>query len=236
MIDDISNRVPIQPPPGRLDVKFEVPEAFLQVHSTELLLWAGDLQRWGPMLKVCLLRAPVPPDVPCSLLPADVTLECMLLKREASGDRMFLIQPHTPWDAEMIRMYVDKLPVILKAREKARAELRARGGKVDAVFDKIPQEFVSAYAAELRRWGNGFGALGPHRAVVLRRVPGQEVKLDEYGQEPMVGVSLEAEVEHVAAGHIRLIIRPETDQDERLIARHCEDIRRYGEPQERRAN
>lgn len=103
---------------------------------------------------------------------------------------------------------------------------------VDAVFDRVPDLFVQTYAAELRSWGADFARKGPNALLVLRDIPNQPVLVDAWGQRPQVGVHLCAKVDRARSGDdvVKLIISPETEDDARKIARHCEAILRFGPP------
>jgi hypothetical protein len=218
-----------------VSAKFKLPDRFIEAHSVELLTWARDLQRYGPLLKVKLKRVPgVPNGVPW--LPVDVTLECALYKQETDGSKLFVIRPHQPSDTWWIYCYCDHLPEIEKARA-AFLEIRRRAQEpVDAVFENVAEAFVRAYRAELAAWGRNFGKSGGGTTIVLRSVRGAEVKLDEWGQPPMLGVELVARVEKRRDGRLRLLISPADEQSERLIALHAEEIVKLGEPEARRVN
>lgn len=223
-----------------LSARFELPEKFCEAHAFELLTWAKDLQAYGPLLKIKLKRAPVGEfvSVLAGLLPVDVTLKCTLLKRQSDDEAVFKIEPNTTYDGEMIGIYVHELPAIEKARMAfIEREAAKRGRKpIAAVVEGVPDCFVEAYMPELMRWGQRFGKSGAATTIVLREIPGAPVKLDDWGNKPMLAVELVAEREDPRAERSRLLIKPADETSAALIARHSEDIVRYGQPIMRRAH
>lgn len=102
---------------------------------------------------------------------------------------------------------------------------------VRAIFD-LPEEFVKLYNPEIVSWGLNFQQAGPHKLIVLRRIPGKPVLLDGNGQMPRIGVWLTATVERARRGSNEVVIRVHADTSEDLlrIRRHLEDVRRWGLP------
>lgn len=223
-----------------LSCDFQLPEVFVQAHALELLMWARDLAKWGPALKVKLKKAPAGRqiDVVADLLPECVTLTCSLFKREVGGERRFVIAPGSAYDAEMIDIYCDKLPAIEAARERfIQAQARRRNaGAVAAEVERIPQEFVEAYREEFASWGQRFGKSFGATTIILREVPGAPVELDGWGNRPLLAVEVVAEILERGADFVKLLIKPADEQSEMRIRKHAEDIVRYGEPVARRAH
>lgn len=104
---------------------------------------------------------------------------------------------------------------------------------VDAQFEGIPEEFVRHYSLELMSWGRDFARRGPNATIILRTIPGKPFAiLDAWGVPAQVGVHLSARVDRARRGddYVRLVISPETDEDKLRIAKHVDDIARWGPP------
>jgi hypothetical protein len=89
------------------------------------------------------------------------------------------------------------------------------------VFERIPDLFVQLYDGAFQMWAREFRARGNRCAVPFARRPGAPVLLDAEGREIVAGAWLEAE--HMADG--RMVIRPASERDEELIARHVREMR-----------
>lgn len=89
------------------------------------------------------------------------------------------------------------------------------------VFEKIPDLFVQIYDAQFQVWAREFRRRGNKCAVVFRRRPGAAALLDCEGRVIEAGAWLQAHVE----GPGRVVIRPATEQDAELIARHVREMR-----------
>lgn len=108
------------------------------------------------------------------------------------------------------------------------------------VFEKIPDFFVEMYDAQFRQWARELRKRGYYQAIPLYIPPDKPVRyrddgfpetLNEEGEWVARGAWLEA---HYDAGNMagsgqepRMVIRPRTDQDAELIARHCREMARY---------
>ena len=205
-----------------------IPGYFLKLYNREILGWAANLERVGPVLRI---RLATMPDVwnLGEVFARYVALTCTLLAHPVSGKRTFLIEPQTKLDAEIIAKHCEELPAIVQAWRKVGAENKRKKSKVDAVFDRIPDVFVKAYDTDIRQWGAHFKSSNGKRTIVFRKIMGAPTQKDNWGEDAMLGAALIATVEKRRGG-VRLVIAPETEADERLIAKHCEEILRYGMP------
>lgn len=90
-------------------------------------------------------------------------------------------------------------------------------------FERIPELFVEIYNHQFQIWAREFRARGPRCAIVFRPVPGRGVVLDGEGRPVLAGAWLEAEVDR-SGGSARVVIRPASEHDQEMIARHCRDL------------
>lgn len=88
------------------------------------------------------------------------------------------------------------------------------------VFDQIPDAFVELYDAQFRTWAREFRRRGKRCAIVFHVKPGSVPILDGEGRRVVRGVWLEAQVE----GGGRMVIRPATEHDAEMIARHVREM------------
>ena len=94
-------------------------------------------------------------------------------------------------------------------------------------FEKIPDYFVERYDAELVAWGANFKKVGPIKKIVLREgMLADPSPREEYGPQ-LIQVELVAEV---TRDPFMVTVRPLSERDEALIARHCEKLQRAGVP------
>lgn len=214
-----------------LGAQFEkLPVLFLETYQRQLLAWAADLQKVGPLIELDLLTAPGASVIDMTCIPQKVALACDVLKHPISGEVRFLIRPASEMSAEVIAKHVEQLPRILQLRRIAMAQKARSQGHVDAVFEEIAEEFVQAYGAELRVWGFKFKQVGREYTIPLRKVPGAPVDHDEDGREVIYGVALVAEIDRLSEDRVRLLIRPKDEMARERIAQHVRDIRRHGQP------
>lgn len=89
----------------------------------------------------------------------------------------------------------------------------------------MPEWFVVKYDAELQAWGANFGKIGPIKTIVLREGYLSDLSPDPEQGAVLLGVRLVAEV---STRRDRVTVRPLGEQDEALIARHCEKMERAG--------
>lgn len=92
------------------------------------------------------------------------------------------------------------------------------------VFQRVPDLFVSMYDAELQTWAREFRARGPKVAIQFRRPAGMPALLDAGGRPIMAGAWLEAEVDRSLPGSLRIVVRPASEHDAELIARHVREM------------
>lgn len=87
-------------------------------------------------------------------------------------------------------------------------------------FQRIPDDFVTRYDAELQRWAVNFRAWGPVVQIRLRGpVRGVEA-VDGTGEAPLLAIRLKAT--HQGG---RLVVEPAGEFSEDLIRRHVEALR-----------
>ncbi|MCK1445416.1 hypothetical protein IVB43_23815 [Bradyrhizobium sp. 48] len=91
----------------------------------------------------------------------------------------------------------------------------------------IPDYFVERYDDELQAWGANFSKIGPIKHIVLK-----EGYLADLSPNPEQGAVLlrVALVAEVSSGRDRVTVRPLSEFDEGLIARHVEKMQRAGVP------
>ncbi len=89
----------------------------------------------------------------------------------------------------------------------------------------LPDWFVERYDDELRAWGANFSKIGPIKSIVLREGYFADLSPDAEQGAVLLGVKLIAEV---SSRRDLVTVRPLGDQDEALIARHCEKMQRLG--------
>jgi hypothetical protein len=89
----------------------------------------------------------------------------------------------------------------------------------------MPDWFVERYDDELAAWGSNFSKIGPIKSVVLREGHFSDLSPDPEQGAVLLQVKLLAEV---SSRRDRVTVRPLGDQDEMLIARHCEKMQRLG--------
>lgn len=93
------------------------------------------------------------------------------------------------------------------------------------VFEKIPDLFVEIYDPQLKTWAAEFRTRGPKCAIVFNPAPGAKPLFDGEGRMVAAGAWLAAEVDRSQPQNPRVIIRPATEHDEEMIARHCRELR-----------
>ena|SRR5882724_5025166 len=89
----------------------------------------------------------------------------------------------------------------------------------------MPDWFVVKYDEELQAWGANFSKIGPIKSIVLREGYLSDLSPDPEQGAVLLGVRLLAEV---SLRRDRVVVRPLSEQDEALIARHCEKMERLG--------
>lgn len=87
------------------------------------------------------------------------------------------------------------------------------------VFEKIPDLFVEVYDAQFQTWAREFRTRGPRCAIVFNLTPGAQPIYDEDGRIVAVGAWLTADLD-LSTPNRRMVIRPATEHDEEMIARH----------------
>lgn len=94
------------------------------------------------------------------------------------------------------------------------------------VFEKIPDQFVQMYDRQFQAWAAEFKKRGRKCAIVFNRPPGAPPILDEEGRVVAAGCWLDAQVE-ITGGEPHVTIRPASEHDEEMIARHCREMRSF---------
>ena len=95
------------------------------------------------------------------------------------------------------------------------------------VFERMPELFVELYDAQFQTWAREFRVRGTRCAIVFNRASGEATLLDGEGRPIWAGCWLMAEVDRSRPQKPRVIIRPASEHDEELIARHCVKMRRH---------
>lgn len=91
----------------------------------------------------------------------------------------------------------------------------------------MPDFFVERYEGEISAWGANFGKIGPIKHIVLREGYFSDLSPNEENGAVLYRVGLVAEV---SSSRDKVTVRPLGEQDEALIARHCEKMQRLGVP------
>lgn len=87
------------------------------------------------------------------------------------------------------------------------------------VFERIPEIFIEIYDAQFQTWSREYQTRGTRCAIVFNPTPGAQPIYDEGGRIVAAGAWLTAELD-LSASRRRIIIRPATEHDEEMIARH----------------
>lgn len=93
------------------------------------------------------------------------------------------------------------------------------------IFEKIPDLFVEIYDPQFQLWAREFRQRGPKCAIVFNPAPGAKPVFDGEGRIVAAGCWLTAEVDRSRPQDVRVVIRPASDHDEEMIARHCAALR-----------
>jgi hypothetical protein len=115
-------------------------------------------------------------------------------------------------------------------RAKAETLKGTARGNVRAEFERIPEYFVQRYGLELREWGRNLTRIGFIKTIVLREGTLSDLSTDEEQGAVLLGVKLRGRIERLNGDDILWLVRPDTEQDERLIAKHVEKMTRVGIP------
>lgn len=92
------------------------------------------------------------------------------------------------------------------------------------VFEKIPEAFVHAYDFQFQTWAREFRKRGAKCAIVFDQKPGAPVILDGDGRAVAKGAWLVAEVDRSKPAEPRMVIKPSSEHDEDMIARHAREM------------
>jgi len=213
---------------NRLSAQFiDIPAAFLRAYSREILDWGANLQTHGRTLEIQLWNAPGA-TILSPGFQGRVTLCCDGVVAPETGHVLLIIQPLSEGDVANIRRHVEILPAIMQAH--AAAAQRNKGtarGAVRAVFD-LPEYFVERYGYELREWGRNLKSIGMVKTIVLREGTLSDLSPNEEIGAVMRGVKLKAKIERLKNDELQLLISPLTEDDERVIAKHCEKMQGVG--------
>ncbi len=214
----------------RIDAEFlHLPELFITAYQGELLAWAGDLVARGPFLELELWNAPGA-TVLSPGFQGKLTLRCDTMASPVRRSVLFVIQPDGPENYEKARLHCEALPSILAAqRAKAEAVKGTARGAVRAEFN-LPDYFVERYGLELREWGRNFSRIGLVKTIVLREGTLSDLSPDAEQGAVLLGVKLEAKIERLRNDEMKIVISPQTEKDEGIIARHVEKMTRVGIP------
>ena len=99
-------------------------------------------------------------------------------------------------------------------------------------FESIPEWFVERYNEEIVAWGLNFRKIGPVKTIVLKEGRLSDVSPAEDQGMVLKGARLKAEfVRKPYTGELdKVIVRPASDADESIIARHCEKMQKANWP------
>lgn len=90
-------------------------------------------------------------------------------------------------------------------------------------FEKIPPLFAEVYRPQFETWAREFRKRGSRCAIVFNPVPGKDPLFDQEGRPIAAGAWMQAEVDYKGR-EPRVIIRPATEHDQEMIARHCREM------------
>ena len=99
----------------------------------------------------------------------------------------------------------------------------AVGADMITVFERIPEVFVNAYDAQFKAWSRQFREIGP--IVGFRLKKPIEALPFEKRQGRIIGVRLKADIDASVPDKPRMVIQPQTLEDEEAIKRHCFDLK-----------
>lgn len=208
----------------------KLPEQFLLSYQSELMGWSRDLQARGPFLELQLWNAPEA-TILSPGYQGKVVLRCDIQIHPVTKAVKMVVQPDSEEDVARVRQHCEVLPAIMRAhRAAAEANRDKPRGYLSAVFEKIPDYFVERYAKELALWGQNLKKIGLTKHIVLNEGTLSDVSPDEEMGAVLIRVTLKAAIERLAHDRLRLVISPETERDERMIAIHCEKMQKASVP------
>lgn len=224
----------LRPANDNLPLKAEfrnLPEAFVQAYGKEIFGWAARLQQVGQFLTVKLWNRPN-----ANLLSSDywpeVKLRCDLMVDQGKTAMLMVVQPDGEKDDEIVRKHTEALPSIMAAhRAAAAADRNTPRSRVKWVFDKtVPDYFAHRYATELRAWAANLKKIGLIKHIVLREGYLSDLSPNEEQGAVLLRVALKAVIERKAGDELEIVVSASTEQDERLIRKHCEKMQKAGIP------
>lgn len=205
-----------------------LPEEFLRVYQRELLDWARDLQNRGQFLTINPWQRPDATILSVDWQP-NITLRCDLLAHPVTRKMIMRVQPDSEADVEAVRRHVEALPAIMRAHKAKAAAIRdTPKSYVSAEFLGISDYFIERYGFELREWGRNLARIGLRKHIILREGTLSDLSPNPEQGAVLLRVSLVADVERHKNGEIKLLIKPETEQDDMLIRKHCEKLQKMG--------
>jgi hypothetical protein len=95
------------------------------------------------------------------------------------------------------------------------------------VFERIPPIFVELYDAQFRIWAAEFQKRGRKCAIVFNPAPGAKPVFDSEGRIVAMGCWMEADVDLSVPQSPRVVVRPASEHDEEMIARHCRAMKSH---------
>jgi hypothetical protein len=202
-----------------------IPALFLKVYGNELMGWAKELTKGNQ----CTIDLWNPPGA--TIISAGWQGQ-LTLQYDAYGDpvtkRMkFVIRGATEEDERRLREHCDVLPGIMEQhRVAAQAKQMGRPKVARWVFDgTVPDYFVERYQDELRAWANNLVKVGREKHIVLREGVLADLSPDEEMGAQLIRVTLVCKIERVENDEVRIVVSAADDEQEWLIARHCEKMR-----------
>jgi hypothetical protein len=94
-------------------------------------------------------------------------------------------------------------------------------------FERIPGLFVELYRRQFEIWAREFRKRGKRCAIVFNPAPGAAPLFDGEGRIIAAGCWLEADIDRSQPQMPRVIIRPASEHDEEMIARHVKTMSRH---------
>ena len=207
-----------------------LPDDFVGAYARELMAWARGVRR-NPVLTIELQDRQAAMLRDAGLPPPKVNIVAEVYKHPVIEEMRIVVRPMTEMDGELIRKHAELLPRMARAKRVDMARLEHGVGWR---FERVPDEFLTAYKVEILKWGRNFKGVGRSCPITLRRPHGKPVVYDDNGEEPMFMVQLFADHVERAGDRLQIVAMPETERDAALIADHSQDIARYGAPIPRR--
>lgn len=209
-----------------------LPDDFVVAYTRELMVWARGVRK-NPVLTIELQDNMAVMLREAGLPPPKVSIVAEVYKHPVIEELRIVVKPLSEMDGELIRKHAELLPRMQRAKKVDVSRLEHGVGWR---FERVPDEFLSAYKPEIQKWGRNFKGVGRSCPIMLRRPHGMPIVLDDNGQETMLMVQLFADRVERIGDRLQIVAVPETERDEMLIRKHSQDLRAYGAPVARKVN